>query len=68
MTDPNTPTKSDIVEMRMATLASYAIVPDVSGYTSDRVINGVRQLDGKAAAKHRARLKKALANWRRVKS
>ena len=35
--------------------------PEVRGYNSDRVFDGVRQLDGDAASRHRARMVKALA-------
>lgn len=45
----------------MATLAKFAASSDVSGYTSDRVFDGVRKLDANAAARHRDRLKKALS-------
>lgn len=44
----------------MATHATYVSVPNVRGYNSTRVFDGVRQLDAAATQRHRARLKKAL--------
>lgn len=44
----------------MATLPIYNTVPDVRGYKSKRVYNGVRKLSAKADKQHRARLLKAL--------
>jgi hypothetical protein len=45
----------------MATLPIYDTVPDVRGYDSTRVFNGIRQLDRVATQRHRARVMKALA-------
>ena len=45
----------------MATLAKTVTTVDMSGYTSNRVFDGVRQLDAQASANQRARLKRALA-------
>ena len=40
----------------MATMPIYDAVPDVRGYDSARVFEGVRVLDEAATARHRARI------------
>lgn len=44
----------------MASLPLYDTAPDVRGYVSSRVFDGVKPLDQDAAARHRARLSRAL--------
>jgi hypothetical protein len=44
----------------MATMPIYDAAPDVRGYNSDRVFNGVRILDANATARHRARVLRLL--------
>jgi len=49
----------------MATLPIYDTVPDVRGYVSTRVFDGVRTLSRKDAERHRARLLRALEKQKR---
>ncbi len=44
----------------MATLPKYAMAPNVRGYVSTRVFDGVRLLDASASRAHKGRLIKAL--------
>lgn len=47
-------------------MAGAPKIKDPDCYTSDRVFDGVRKKDPKAAASHVARLKKALAQGKKV--
>ncbi|MCP5388163.1 MAG: hypothetical protein H6915_00190 [Novosphingobium sp.] len=50
----------------MATMPIYDAVPDVRGYNSDRVFNGVRKLDDAATARHRANVLRLLAKRKKA--